>query len=96
MTLPDRLVVCFTLSSQSVRGAAAVTESVQQQRKALDLGELVVFPVPMRVDMAEYARLALAREQSHQRFDSLLSHVPAAERARYWGDVEVHYFPIYA
>lgn len=96
VTLPDRLVVCFTMNSQSIRGAAAVVESIQQQREALDLGTLTVFPIPMRVELAEHERLERARSQSRMRFDGLLSHVSMAERERYWGDVEILYLPIYA
>jgi MinD-like ATPase involved in chromosome partitioning or flagellar assembly len=96
VTLPDRLVVCFTLNSQSVHGAAAVTESVLHQREALGASELLVFPIPMRVELSEHDRLELARTQSRIRFDGMLTHVPVAERQRYWGDVEVLYLPIYA
>jgi hypothetical protein len=91
--LPDDLVVCFTLNSQSIEGAAAVSGSVRGQRSAQDL---LVYPVPMRVEFAEKLRLERARDNARRRFEPLLFDMSAEERDRYWGDVEVVYQPFYA
>ncbi len=95
--MPDELVVCFTLNTQSIRGAAAVAESAFEQRKT-PAGEpgLRIWPVPTRVELAERDRLEAARDSSRQRFQKFLHHVPRAERAAYWGNIEILYQPYFA
>jgi WD40 repeat protein/MinD-like ATPase involved in chromosome partitioning or flagellar assembly len=97
--MPDALVVFFTLNNQSIEGAAAVAASVHNQRR-LKKERLVpsIFPVPTRIDLAEKDKLELAREYAQARFDPLVEtdDVPEADRARYWGEVEVLYFPFYS
>lgn len=88
--LPDTLVVCFTLNTQSIEGAAAVAESVAAQRG------LPVFPVATRIEFAEKQKLDQARARARQRFGSLLSHLDVRARVGYWGHVEVIYQPFYA
>ena len=74
--LPDELVVCFTLNQQSIDGAAAVTESVCQQRIG-DSGErtITVWPLPCRIELAEFERLEAAREEAQVTFAPYLSHL---------------------
>lgn len=88
--LPDTLVVCFTLNTQSIEGAAAVAESVAAQRG------LPVFPVATRIEFAEKQKLDQARARARQRFASVLSHLDVRARVGYWGHVEVIYQPFYA
>ena len=91
----DLLVVCFTLNSQSIEGAAAAAHSAAQQRNESKLqGPLRVFPVPMRVDIGEKTRVDLAREYAKKRFGSLLGHL-SEQTSRYWKQVEVGYVPFY-
>lgn len=88
--LPDTLVNCFSLSTQSVEGASAVAASVYRQRK----DGLRIFPVPMRVEDGELDKLEASRDFARRKFDRFLSHV--ADPERYWGDVEVPYKSYYA
>ncbi len=49
--MPDVLVVCFTLNSQSIEGARAVAESVTRQRSTNSgTPSLRIYPVPTRVE----------------------------------------------
>src|SRR5262249_7331235 len=95
--MPDELVVCFTLNQQSTRGASAVANSVLQQRRAPDgSATLRVWPLPMRVEQAEQDRLDMARAVARTRFSRLLGHLSPSEQDRYWGEMEVFYYPLYA
>jgi FxsC-like protein len=95
--MPDRLVVCFTLNSQSIEGAAAVAHSAQKQRQKPngDHG-LRIFPVPTRVDLSEKEKLELANDLARERFDPLLWHLSKGERDDYWSSVRMLYHPFYA
>jgi formylglycine-generating enzyme required for sulfatase activity/Mrp family chromosome partitioning ATPase len=95
--MPDELVVCFTLNQQSTRGASAVAYSALQQRRAPDgSATLRVWPLPMRVEEAEQDRLERARAVARTRFSRVLGHLPPSEQDRYWGEMEVFYYPLYA
>ncbi|HZN77315.1 MAG TPA: FxSxx-COOH system tetratricopeptide repeat protein [Micromonosporaceae bacterium] len=91
--LPDVVVDCFTLSSQSIDGAAQVAYTIRAQR-----GErgIVLLPVPMRVEDAEQLKLEAGRDYARQRFEPFLSHLTTDQVSRYWGDVEIPYKPFYA
>jgi FxsC-like protein len=95
--MPDYLVVCFTLNSQSIEGAAAVAESAHRQRLQPN-GEpgLKIFPVPTRVELSEKQKLDLAEDEAHKRFQQFLWHIPVDSHAAYWGSVRVLYHPFYA
>jgi hypothetical protein len=88
--LPDVLVDCFTFGSQSMLGAVAVAESIRRER------DLRIWPVPMRVEDAETAKLEVCRDLARVRFDHLLDGLDAEARSRYWGEVEVPYKTFYA
>jgi formylglycine-generating enzyme required for sulfatase activity/Mrp family chromosome partitioning ATPase len=95
--MPNALVVCFTLNSQSIEGAGEVALSVVEQRAAeYKEGELQVFPVPTRLEKAEKQKLDLARDAARTKFDTFLTRLPPADRDRYWGEVEIFYEPYYA
>ncbi len=99
--MPDILVVCFTLNIQSIEGAAAVAGSVYAQRREAVgmLGKptaLQVFPVPMRVEQAEKARLEQARGYAQRTFAGFLDDLPEERRDEYWGKIDVPYVPFYA
>jgi MinD-like ATPase involved in chromosome partitioning or flagellar assembly len=95
--MPDELLICFTLNRQSVFGAAAMARSADTQRR-LKTGEqgLRIWPVPTRVEMHEKVRLDAARLGARELFAPFIWHIPVGQRAAYWGDAEILYFPYYA
>ncbi|MEO3975026.1 FxSxx-COOH system tetratricopeptide repeat protein [Streptomyces sp. CAU 1734] len=95
VNLPHTLVTCFTPSSQSIDGAAAVAERIEAMYGNRNIR---ILPVPMRVEdtNGQADRLDAARAQIRLRFGRLLerhSTVPAHE---YWGSVEIPYRPVYS
>ncbi len=95
--LPDILVVCFTLNSQSIEGAGAVAESVNAQRMT-ESGKpgVRIFPVPTRVEKSEKEKLEMAREVARDKFSPYPWHIDKDKQNAYWGDVEITYEPFYA
>lgn len=89
--MPDDLVVCFTLNHQSIEGAAAVARSVREQRP-----DVRVYPVPMRIDLAEKEKLEARRQHARSRFALFPDHLDGELRAAYWREVQVLYWPFYA
>jgi hypothetical protein len=97
ITLPDVLVMCFTLNRQSIEGSAAVAEAVDAQRRRDQDGEaLRIFPVPMRVELAEHQKLASARQLAASKLSRFLGHLPEHEIRSYWSAVEILSFPFYS
>lgn len=96
--MPDVLVDCFTLSDQSLDGAAAVARSVQdgyRQRR------IRVLPVPMRIDEGEKEKVDAGRALARLKFDGLPTNLDGSELnpeelTAYWGNVEIPYRPYYA
>jgi hypothetical protein len=95
--LPDELVVCFTLNSQSIQGATAVAESASSQRRRPN-GEvgLRIWPVPTRVETGEKEKLEAALGHAHSSFDRFLSHMSVSAKKTYWDRVKTLYQPWYA
>ncbi|MEU3184785.1 FxSxx-COOH system tetratricopeptide repeat protein [Streptomyces sp. NPDC006923] len=91
--LPDTLVACFTMSTQSISGCASVVESVLRQRGDHPVR---ILPVPMRVESGETDRLEESRDWAQWSFRRAFAEVPTGEVERYWGDVEVPYRSLYA
>ncbi|MDG4833526.1 FxSxx-COOH system tetratricopeptide repeat protein [Solwaraspora sp. WMMD1047] len=91
--LPDTVVNCFTLSTQSIDGAVAVARSIRNLRVDEPIR---VLPVPMRVEEGEKNKLDAGREYAWLRFASLLEHLDPEARARYWAEVEIPYKVYYA
>jgi tetratricopeptide (TPR) repeat protein len=91
--MPDVLAVCFTLNNQSIEGAAAIAASVSRQRG--DSG-LRIFPVPMRIELAETDKLEVRRVYARRRFALFPEHLDGGQREQYWSDVEMLYVPYYA
>ncbi|MGX1368905.1 tetratricopeptide (TPR) repeat protein [Streptomyces canus] len=90
--MPDILVNCFTLNTQSVDGSASVAADVRRAAP-----HVRIFPVPMRVEDAEQEKLAISRGHARQRFQEFLKDTPrAADPDGYWGSVEIPYKPFYA
>jgi MinD-like ATPase involved in chromosome partitioning or flagellar assembly len=94
--LPDEVVVCFTMNTQSLEGASSVALSALQQRALPDGASLRIWPVPTRVELAEKERVDRARERARALFEPLLGHIKLDEREAYWTAVEVLYHPFYA
>ena len=91
--LPDVVVDCFAMSTQSIEGAAAVARSIKNQR----LGEPVrILPVPMRVEDAEKFKLEAGRDYARQLFAPFMSDLGVERIGQYWGDVEIPYKTFYA
>ncbi|HEX6075142.1 MAG TPA: FxSxx-COOH system tetratricopeptide repeat protein, partial [Micromonosporaceae bacterium] len=91
--MPDMVVDCFTMSDQSIEGAAAVARSIVNQRVDEPIR---VVPVPMRVEDAEQFKLEAGRDIARLRFGPFLTGLSAEEAETYWGDVEIPYKPFYA
>lgn len=91
--MPDVLVVCFTLNNQSIEGASAIASSVYAQRCR---SGLKIFPVPMRIELAETDKLEARRKYARRRFGLCPDHLDEAQREEYWGAVEIPYIPYYA
>jgi cellulose biosynthesis protein BcsQ len=87
--MPDTLVVCFTLNYQSIKGAAAVAESVRRQSPAMR-----VFPLPTRIDASETKLLGRMKEYASEMFTPFLD--SAIDAKEYWYSMEVPYFARYA
>ena len=91
--LPDDLVVCFTLSDQSIDGAAGVARLIDDRQRDRDIR---ILPVPMRIDEGEKERAERGRAVARQRFRGLPRVVHSVDPAEYWGSVEIPYKAFYA
>jgi cellulose biosynthesis protein BcsQ/tetratricopeptide (TPR) repeat protein len=91
--LPDIVVNCFTMSTQSIKGAVAVAESIQKQRADRPIR---ILPVPMRVEYTETHKLDAGRDFARQQFAPFLVDRDAGEVDRYWGLMEIPYRPFFA
>jgi len=90
---PDIVVDCFTLSDQSIEGAAAVARSIDELYQAKNIR---IFPVPMRIDDAEKEKLDAGRALARLRFDRFPNGMTEEEATKYWGSIEIPYKPFYA
>jgi tetratricopeptide (TPR) repeat protein len=90
---PDILVDCFTLSDQSIEGAAAVARSIDERYHARNIK---ILPVPMRIDEAEKEKLDAGRALARMRFDHFPHGMSEGEANKYWGSIEIPYKPFYA
>jgi cellulose biosynthesis protein BcsQ len=91
--LPDTVVNCFTLSTQSIDGAAVVARSIGHQRPD---DPVRILPVPMRVEEGEQSKLDAGRDYAWLRFARFLAHLDPEAMLRYWADVEIPYKLFYA
>jgi cellulose biosynthesis protein BcsQ len=90
VTLPDRLVACYTLNRQSIYGVDQTLTRIRAQRPAKNLGILLV---ETRIETNEKAKLDAARAFARPRLTPYLS----GDTGRaYWDDMEVVYWPFYA
>src|ERR1700733_12000278 len=91
--LPDVLVVCFTLSDQSIEGAANVARQISRRYRDRNIR---VLPVPMRIEDGEKEKLDVGRALARRRFEGFPQGMAQAESVAYWSSVEVPYKPFYA
>lgn len=90
---PDTVVNCFTLSGQSIDGAAAVARTIGELDESRDIQ---ILPVPMRVEDGEQAKLEAGRALARSKFTGFPRGLGPEATVRYWGEVEVPYKPFYA
>ncbi|MEU6200409.1 FxSxx-COOH system tetratricopeptide repeat protein [Streptomyces sp. NPDC047061] len=98
LQMPDLLVDCFTLSDQSIDGAAEVAHSVADEHRKR---RIRVLPVPMRVDDGEKDKVEAGRAVARLKFAGLPKGpggelLSADDVTAYWGSVEIPYKPYYA
>ncbi|WP_405997153.1 FxSxx-COOH system tetratricopeptide repeat protein [Streptomyces sp. NBC_00829] len=95
VNLPHTLVTCFTPSSQSIDGAAAVVERIEAMYSNRNIR---ILPVPMRVEdtNGQADRLDAARAQIRLRFARILGRHCSIAPHDYWGRVEIPYRPAYS
>ncbi|MFF0449181.1 FxSxx-COOH system tetratricopeptide repeat protein [Streptomyces sp. NPDC004609] len=91
--LPDVLVDCFTLSDQSIDGAASVARQIDERYGGRGIK---IYPVPMRIDEGEKEKADAGRALARVKFDRFPSGLAGDELTAYWGAVEIPYRPYYA
>ena len=91
--LPDVLVICFTLSDQSIEGAANVARQISGRYRDRNIR---VLPVPMRIEDGEKEKLDIGRALARMKFEGFPAGMTAEDSALYWASVEVPYKPFYA
>ena len=91
--LPDVLTVCFTLSNQSIEGAASVAHQISNRYRDRNIR---VLPVPMRIEDGEKEKLDVGRTMARRRFEGFPQGMPQEDLITYWSAVEVPYKPFYA
>ncbi|NBM17548.1 FxSxx-COOH system tetratricopeptide repeat protein [Streptomyces sp. GC420] len=92
--MPDVLVVCFTLSDQSIYGASAVAHDIRQRYGGQR--DIRILPVPMRIDDGEKEKADAGRALARSRFEGMPTGLNEEEMTAYWGSVEIPYRPFYA
>jgi CO dehydrogenase nickel-insertion accessory protein CooC1/tetratricopeptide (TPR) repeat protein len=91
--LPDVLTVCFTLSDQSIEGAASVARQISRRYRERNIR---VLPVPMRIEDGEKEKLDIGRATARLKFEGFPAGLTQEESALHWASVEVPYKPFYA
>jgi CO dehydrogenase nickel-insertion accessory protein CooC1 len=91
--LPDVLTVCFTLSNQSIEGAANVARQISGRYRDRNIK---VLPVPMRIEDGEKEKLDVGRSAARRQFEAFPQGLTQADSIAYWSGVEVPYKPFYA
>ena len=91
--LPDVLAICFTLSDQSIEGAANVARQISGRYRDRNIR---VLPVPMRIEDGEKEKLDVGRALARMKFEGVPAGMTPESSALYWASVEVPYKPFYA
>jgi|SRR5271165_341246 len=90
--LPDMVVDCFTLSTQSIEGAARIAKQIQQYTER----DIRILPVPMRIDHAQRDDVLAGLQLAGFLLEGLPAGMSEPERGQYWTEVEVPYRSAYA
>ena len=90
---PDILVDCFTLSYQSIDGAADIAMNIDKRDHVRPIR---ILPVPMRIDFGENAKVEAGRAYARARFDRFPRGMSRQDANGYWLSVEIPYRPYYA
>ncbi|WP_422771801.1 FxSxx-COOH system tetratricopeptide repeat protein [Plantactinospora sp. WMMC1484] len=93
VVLPDVLVNCFTMSTQSIQGAVSIARSIRNQRRGQPIQ---IFPVPTRVEDGEQTKLERSRTHARQQFEPFVRALERQNADKYWGSVEIPYKVYYA
>ncbi|WP_371650939.1 MULTISPECIES: FxSxx-COOH system tetratricopeptide repeat protein [unclassified Streptomyces] len=91
--MPQVLVVCFTLSDQSIDGASAVARYIEERYQERNIR---ILPVPTRIDEGEKEKADAGRALARECFEGLPSGLTGEAADNYWGTVEIPYRPFYA
>ena len=91
--MPDILVDCFTLSDQSIEGAALIARGVDQRYHDRNIK---ILPVPMRIDQGEKEKLEAGKALARALFDHFPNGMTEEEANSYWASVEIPYQTYYA
>ncbi|MEW9529443.1 FxSxx-COOH system tetratricopeptide repeat protein [Microbispora sp. NPDC049125] len=91
--MPDILVDCFTMSDQSIEGAAKVARYIDDRYRERNIK---IFPVPMRIDDGEKEKLDAGRLLARTSFDRFPKGLTPDQLNFYWGAVEIPYKRFYA
>jgi CobQ/CobB/MinD/ParA nucleotide binding domain len=95
--MPDDLVVCFTMNSQSIQGAGAVARSAFAQRSGPGSSRrLSIWPLPSRIELAERSKLDAARERARAVFAPVMKQITVNEQDSYFASRQILYEPFYA
>lgn len=95
--MPDNMVVCFTMNSQSIQGAGAVARSAFEQRSRSGSSRpLRVWPLPCRIELAERSKLEAARERARAVLTPVMKHITVNEQDDYFANRQILYEPFYA
>jgi MinD-like ATPase involved in chromosome partitioning or flagellar assembly/tetratricopeptide (TPR) repeat protein len=92
VVLPDMLINCFTMSTQSIQGAVAVARSIRNLRRR----PIRILPVPTRVEDGEQTKLERSRTHARRQFEEFVRALDRQDDDKYWGSVEIPYKPYYA
>lgn len=90
--LPDVLLTCFNLNTQSISSNAAKAARTD----VASFREIRIMPVPMRVDWTDIDRADAGRAFAMRMFRGLPVGLPDRRHREYWSSVEVPYKPSYS
>ncbi|TDC96980.1 FxSxx-COOH system tetratricopeptide repeat protein [Actinomadura sp. 7K507] len=93
LQFPDILVDCFTLSYQSIDGAADIAMNIDRRDHVRPIR---ILPVPMRIDFGENAKVEAGRAYARARFDRFPRGMSRQDANGYWLSIEIPYRPYYA
>ncbi|MFD9790130.1 FxSxx-COOH system tetratricopeptide repeat protein [Streptomyces sp. NPDC059070] len=91
--MPEVLVVCFTLSDQSIDGASAVVRDIDERYRHRGIR---ILPVATRIDLGEKSKADAGRALARECFEGFPTGLTGEDADAYWGSIEIPYQPFYA